>query len=161
MLKSSTKPKWRLIIIIIIALLYLLQPIRMAQAQAPTPSDDDVNRIASQLYCPICDNVSLDVCPLEACRQWRDLIREQLAQGWTEREIKDYFVAQYGDRVTGEPPRSGLNWVLYLLPPIFILLGLVLLVSKMKRPARKKPTSGAEPEDPSVEQVEQDLRKME
>lgn len=110
-----------------------------ASAQAPTPSDDDVNRIASQLYCPICDNLSLDVCPLEACRRWRELIREQLAEGWTEREIKDYFVAQYGEQVLGEPPRSGLNWLLYLLPPLIVVAGAAVLITNMKRPSRKSP----------------------
>lgn len=160
MLKSSTAPKLRLAIILMIALLYLFLSARVGLSQAPTPSDDEVNRIASQLYCPICDNVSLDVCPLDACRQWRDLIREQLADGWTEREIKDYFIAQYGDRVSGEPPRSGLNWVLYLAPPILIISAFALLVLKMKRPSTEIPTPEIDPEDHHIEQVERDLRKL-
>ena len=32
-------------------------------AQQPTPSDDEVNAIARQLYCPVCENTPLDVCP--------------------------------------------------------------------------------------------------
>ena len=48
-------------------------------AQEPTPSDDEVNAIAKQLYCPVCENTPLDVCPTEACRQWRELIRQQLS----------------------------------------------------------------------------------
>lgn len=136
-------------------------PAGKAFAQLPTPSDDEVNRIARQLYCPICDNVSLDVCPLEACRQWRDLIREQLAEGWTERDIKEYFVAQYGDRVLGEPPRRGLNWVLYLAPPLIIVSAFALLVVKMKRPSQEISTPDANPEDPLSERVERALKKME
>ena len=101
--------------------------------QVPAPSDDEVNRVASQLYCPICDNISLDICPLEACQAWRDLIREQLAAGWTEREIKDYFAAQYGDRVLGAPPPRGLNWMLYLAPPIVIIVGFFVLLSNLRR----------------------------
>ena len=65
---------------------------RRALAQAPTPTDDEVNRIAQQLYCPVCENTPLDVCPTEACRQWRDLIRQQLSEGWTEEQIQQYFV---------------------------------------------------------------------
>lgn len=147
------------LILLLIAVLFSAQPARFAQAQAPAPSDDDVNRVARQLYCPICDNISLDVCPLEACRQWRDLIREQLAEGWTEDEIKDYFVAQYGDRVLGEPPRRGLHWVLYLAPPIVILSALGLLLLKMGRPSRKQPIHMRDPADPYLEQVERDLGK--
>src|SRR5512142_2007406 len=74
----------------------------IASAQAPTPSDDDVNRIARQLYCPVCENTPLDVCPTEACRQWRELIRSMLADGKSETEIKQYFVDHYGARVLAE-----------------------------------------------------------
>lgn len=132
-----------------------------AAAQVMLPSDDEVNAIANQLYCPICDNISLDVCPLEACRQWREQIREQLAEGWTEAEIKAYFVAQYGDRVLGEPPRQGLHWVLYVLPPVFILSAFVLLLLKFKRPAREQPLQDQHPLDTYLKQVERDLKDQE
>src|SRR5512146_1912611 len=100
------------------------QPLR-ASAQGPTPTDDEVNRIAHQLYCPVCENTPLDVCPTEACRQWRDLIRQQLSEGWSEDQIKQYFVEQYGVRVLSEPPRTGLNWLVYVLPPLAIIAGAV------------------------------------
>jgi cytochrome c-type biogenesis protein CcmH len=130
-------------------------------AQDPMPSDDEVNRIASQLFCPICDNMPLDVCPLEACQQWRELIREQLAEGWSEGEIKAYFVAQYGDRVLGEPPRTGLNWLLYLAPPAVILIGFVLLFAKMIRQPQVPALQESELKDPYLEQVENDLENLE
>ena len=130
-------------------------------AQVPMPSDDEVNRIASQLFCPICDNMPLDVCPIEACQQWRELIRDQLAEGWSEGEIKAYFVAQYGDRVLGEPPRTGLNWLLYLAPPTVILIGFVLLFAKMKRQPQGHVPQKTEQMDPYLEQVERDLGNLE
>lgn len=86
-------------------------------------TDDQVNAVASQLYCPVCENIPLDVCGTQACAQWRALIREQLSMGWTEQEIKDYFAAQYGDRVLAVPPARGLNWLFYVLPPLAILAG--------------------------------------
>jgi cytochrome c-type biogenesis protein CcmH len=93
-------------------------------AQGPTPTDDDVNRIAKQLYCPVCESTPLDVCPTEACRQWRELIRTMLADGKSEAEIKQYFVEHYGDRVLAEPPN---RLVTYLVPAVAILLGVFLL----------------------------------
>jgi cytochrome c-type biogenesis protein CcmH len=129
-------------------------------AQVSMPSDDEVNRIASQLFCPICDNMPLDVCPIEACQQWRELIRDQLAEGWSDGEIKAYFVAQYGDRVLGEPPRTGLNWLLYLVPPAVILAGFVLLFTKMKRQPQGHAPQEIEHVDPYLEQVERDLGNL-
>ncbi len=104
----------------------------IALAQDSTPSDDEVNAVAKQLYCPVCENTPLDVCPTEACRQWRDLIRQQLSDGWTEGQIKQYFVENYGARVLAEPPKQGLNWLVYLIPPVIILAGATFLFRSLR-----------------------------
>ena len=110
-------------------LLFLALSIALpAAAQAPLPSDDDVNAIAKQLYCPVCENIPLDVCPTQACIQWRQTIREKLIEGWDEAQIKAYFVEQYGDRVLAEPPRRGLNWLVYIIPPLAFLGGVGILL---------------------------------
>jgi cytochrome c-type biogenesis protein CcmH len=145
------------------AMAALLLPARLAFAQNPTPSDDDVNRIAHQLYCPVCENTPLDVCPTEACRQWRDLIRQQLSQGWTDERIKQYFVDQYGARVLAEPPRTGLNWLVYVLPPLVILAGAFLLLRAMRtwtKPTGSAPAEQSEaPRDEYITRLEEELKK--
>ncbi len=134
-------------------------------AQQPTPSDDQVNQNAHQLYCPVCENTPLDVCPTEACRQWRDLIRQQLSEGWTEAQIKQYFVQQYGARVLAEPPTSGLNWLIYILPPVIILAGAFLLFRAMRawmKPAQAKAAPAeapGAPENEYVARLEEELKK--
>ncbi len=147
-------------------LLGLLLSARPAVAQAPTPSDDEVNRIAHQLYCPVCENTPLDVCPTEACRQWRDLIRQQLEQGWTADQIKQYFAAQYGIRVLAEPPRAGINWLAYILPPVAILAGALLLFRAMRtwRRSAASEAKATEPEaeapkDEYVRRLEEELKR--
>jgi cytochrome c-type biogenesis protein CcmH len=35
-------------------------------------------------------------------------------------------------RVLAEPPRTGLNWLVYILPPVIILAGAILLLRAMK-----------------------------
>jgi cytochrome c-type biogenesis protein CcmH len=149
----------------LLALAVLLIPARPVFAQKPTPSDDEVNRIAHQLYCPVCENTPLDVCPTEACRQWRDLIRQQLSQGWSEARIKQYFVDQYGARVLAEPPRNGLNWLVYVLPPLVILAGAFLLVRAMRTwtkpsaPAQAIEAAKEAPTDEYVARLEEELKK--
>jgi cytochrome c-type biogenesis protein CcmH len=151
------------VVVFLLALAAWLVPARLAFAQKPTPSDDDVNRVAHQLYCPVCENTPLDVCPTEACRQWRDLIRQQLAQGWTEDQIKQYFVQQYGARVLAEPPATGLNWLVYVLPPLVIIGGAVLLIRAMRTwtkaavPAAEAPQKPA-PKDEYIARLEEELK---
>jgi cytochrome c-type biogenesis protein CcmH len=139
----------------------------VAYAQQPTPSDNDVNAIAKQLFCPVCENTPLDVCPTQACAQWRDEIRLRLAQGWNEQEIKDYFAKNYGIRVLAEPPRQGLNWLVYIVPPIAFLAGVYILYrafQSWRTLARQNALDEShdnEPEetDPYVTRLEEELKK--
>jgi cytochrome c-type biogenesis protein CcmH len=135
-----------------------------ANAQPPTPSDNQVNQVASELYCPVCENVPLDVCPTQACAQWRELIREKLAAGWSDDQIKQYFVTQYGDRVLATPPAHGLNWLVYVLPPVAILVGVGILAGVL-RSWRRTPIPEAEVPsaagDPYVREMEEELERRE
>jgi cytochrome c-type biogenesis protein CcmH len=130
------------------------------------PTDDQVNAIAKQLYCPVCENIPLDVCPTQACAQWRELIREKLSAGWTEDEIKTYFVAQYGDRVLASPPATGLNWLVYIIPPLVIIAGAFILYRALRAwrqapaelPEQNQPQD--EPDDEYVARIEEELRRQ-
>lgn len=118
----------------IATLILLLSTLTVAtvSAQGSTPTDDDVNAIARQLFCPVCENTPLDVCPTQACKEWREEIRGMLADGKSEAEIKQYFVDYYGARVLAEPPRSGFNWLVYVVPPIVIVAGIFVLFRALR-----------------------------
>jgi cytochrome c-type biogenesis protein CcmH len=120
--------KWIIKILgVFAALLIVLMTPDSAGAGEPTPSEDDVNAVAKGLYCPVCENIPLDVCGTQACEQWRGIIRDKLREGWSEKQIHQYFVDQYGDRVLAEPPRAGVYWLVYLVPPLVFLAGVFLL----------------------------------
>ncbi len=107
--------------------------VALAQSGSPpTITDDQVNAIAKELYCPVCENVPLDVCGTQACEQWRELIRQKLAEGWSSVQIKQYFVDQYGYRVLATPPARGFNWLIYVIPPLSILAGGFILYRALR-----------------------------
>jgi cytochrome c-type biogenesis protein CcmH len=155
---------FKLLFTAILAFTLVLTP-SATSAQGPTPTDDEVNRIAKQLYCPVCESTPLDVCPTEACRQWRDLIRTMLAEGKSEEEIKQYFVEHYGVRVLAEPPN---RLVTYLVPGVAILLGAFLLFRGFQmwmKPSRPGLAAETEPkakpaQDPYIARLEEELKKQ-
>lgn len=136
-------------------------------AQAPVPSDNEVNEIARDLFCPVCENTPLDVCPTQACAQWRELIRTKIADGWNEDQIKDYFVQQYGARVLSEPPLQGLNWLVYIIPPALMLVGVYILVkafvsmrNNSKRSELELSDTTTDPKDDEyLKQIENEINK--
>ena len=158
--------RFSFIILLLVGLLSLLVFTSVA-AQDEFPTDDDVNAIAKQLYCPVCENVPLDVCGTQACAQWRELIREMLSEGKTEDEIKEYFALQYGARVLAEPPAEGLNWLVYIIPPVAFLAGVFILYRGFRTwrrlgaeiEAEEAAESEVTPDDPYLARLEEELRK--
>ncbi|MBI4671226.1 MAG: cytochrome c-type biogenesis protein CcmH [Chloroflexi bacterium] len=136
-------------------------------AQQPSPNvDDEVLRISKSLYCPVCTGVPLDVCETQACVQWRALIREKLLAGESEAQIRQYFIAQYGERVLGAPPPEGFNLSAYILPVLVLLIGAVILFwtarGWLKRPQTANVPSTA-PQVPSeyAERIARELKARE
>ncbi len=109
---------------------------------AQTVTDDDVNAIAKKMYCPVCENIPLDVCPTQACADWRGEIRQQLESGSTEQQIIDGFVARYGERVIGTPQDPFLR-ALSLLTPWLIggigALAVLIMLARWRRSGDLRP----------------------
>jgi cytochrome c-type biogenesis protein CcmH len=138
-------------------------------------TDDQVNEIAKDLYCPVCESTPLDVCPTQACADWRELIRTKLAAGESRQDVLDYFARQYGDGVLADPPRRGVSLiVLWVVPLLGILLGLLVfarLLRGMRASAPATPTPTAVPApvappgagddslDDYIARVERDLKQ--
>lgn len=129
-------------------------------------SDDDVNRIAKQLYCPVCPNTPLDVCETKACQDWRAQIRDQLEAGWSDQQVIDYFVAQYGERVLAEPKRGGFTSFVWLLPVLALALGAAIVAQVIRgwRAGRQAAPATAPPvpavSRAQVERIEAELRDL-
>lgn len=126
-------------LLIVLVLLGSLITFSVVYAQDGGPTDDDVLRVAKQLYCPVCPNTPLDVCETKACQDWRAQIRDELAQGWTDRQIIDYFVTQYGERVLAEPQRKGFTSLVWFLPVIVVLLGIGIVYEILRNWRKQKP----------------------
>ena len=135
-------------------------------AQDNSPTDDEVNAISKQLYCPVCESIPLDACGTQACIQWRDTIREKLSAGWSEEEIKQYFSNQYGVRVLAEPPIKGFNKLLWYLPPFSLLIGSLLVIRLLAKTRTNLNTldsgiSNIDNADRYVDRIENELKQWE
>jgi len=161
----SFKRKLILTLLILLASLFTVA-VAYAQGGGPnTPTDNDVLTIAKKLYCPVCPNTPLDVCETQACQDWRAQIRDQLSAGWTEDQIINYFVNQYGERVLAEPERSGFTSLVWLLPIIAVLLGLWIAYEILKGWRSRQPATAPILAKPQVSpevlaRIEKELQEM-
>ena len=117
-----------------------------------------------QFMCPICDGQTLDQSRSQLAEQMKQLIREKLAAGETEEQIKAYFAApdRYGLAVLAAPPASGFNLTLWALPPVLAAAGAVgvffILRSMKRRGSAAAPAPAGEAAlAPYLERVDREL----
>jgi len=154
-------------IMVVAAGLLLGAPV-VARAQggdeAATPvrevTADEVNRVSHQLYCPVCENIPLDVCGTPACARWREQVRTLLEQGKTDDEVIDYFVEQFGQRVVGTPQDPTLNFLSWAVPAASVVIGVVVAVYALVRWRSLDAPALAAGDDPEeLAGIDEDYRK--
>ena len=100
---------------------------------------DRVEALGRSLKCPVCTSESIADSPSETARELRGLIAEQVAAGWTDDEVVDYFVARYGEQVLLDPPAEGRGIALLLLPALGLGVGVAAIATLMTG-SRKRST---------------------
>jgi cytochrome c-type biogenesis protein CcmH/NrfF len=103
------------------------------EAATDTALEASTSAVAAQLRCPVCQGVSIQDSPAELAHQMRDLVREQLRTGKSPDQVKAYFVSKYGEWILLQPRASGFNILVYALPALVVLGGLVVIVVAMRR----------------------------
>ena len=98
-----------------------------AQAYPAENLDKRVAALAEELRCLVCQNQTLAESNAPLAVDLRDQIREQLARGASEGEVREFMVARYGDFVLYKPPFKASTAALWLGPFVLLALGLWVL----------------------------------
>jgi len=86
---------------------------------APSPAD-----LEAELVCPVC-GTTLDQSDAPVAQRMKQIIRQRLAAGATEAQIKAELVDQFGPGVLAEPPKSGFDLLAWLVPLAILVVGAV------------------------------------
>jgi cytochrome c-type biogenesis protein CcmH len=96
------------------------------------------------VMCVVC-RTSLSVANGPQADSERQTIRNLIAQGRDEQQIKDALVSQYGDRVLALPKDKGFNLAAYLVPIGVVVLMIALLLIALPRWRRSARAKAAQP----------------
>ncbi|MBB3321485.1 MULTISPECIES: cytochrome c-type biogenesis protein [Atlantibacter] len=94
--------------------------------------EQQFRELTAQLRCPKCQNNSIADSNAMIASDMRQKVYELQQQGQTQQQIIDYMVARYGNFVTYEPPITPGTIVLWLLPALFILGGIIVVVRRAR-----------------------------
>jgi len=91
-----------------------------------------------QFRCLVCQGESIDESRAELAGDLRHLVRQQMAEGKSDDQIKTYLVARYGNFILMQPPMEPNTYVLWLAP-FAVLIGAGVIAIVVIRRARKSP----------------------
>ena len=77
--------------------------------------------IGKELRCLVCQNESIDDSDADLAHDLRVLVRQRLLAGDSDRQVKQYIVARYGNYVLLKPPFDAETYLLWLGPLVLLL----------------------------------------
>ena len=113
-------------------LLSAYAPQRMGSDMLPPEQEARVQAIAKNLRCAVCQGVSVADSPASMARAQLDKLRELVAAGKSDSEIREYFVARYGEWVLMTPTTEGFNLTVWVAPLFLLLLGAFVIKSQVQ-----------------------------
>ena len=149
----------RIYLAFVILLIVLAPWSLLAEVQDETALDIQVREIAKTLRCTVCQTENIWESGAPLAQQMRDVVRERLKLGHSPEDIKEYFLSRYGDYIMMEPPKHGVNWLLWMGPFILLLGGGLLLYKEVIGWVRRTPDPSTTPPPPLDEQARQRLER--
>ena len=89
-------------------------------------------RLNETIMCPVCPGESIDQSANPLAGQMRAIVDEKLNEGWTDRQIEDFFVERYGASVLLQPPAQGFSLAAWVVPPVAFVLAIASLLLTLR-----------------------------
>ena len=122
-------------LLIVLAALFLMAGAASDPTERlPDPAQEARARaLFSQVRCLVCQNESIDDSDAELAGDLRKVVREQIAAGRTDAQVKTFLTDRYGEFVLLTPRFSLANAPLWFAGLAVVLAGLALLASRWRR----------------------------
>mgnify|MGYP002623471022 CR=1 FL=1 len=139
---------------------FLLTP-ALAKEATPIMGDevlqDRVMNLSHELRCLVCQGQALSDSNSEFAVDMRNKILDLMKQGMSDAEVKEYLVARYGDFILYRPPFKPSTLLLYLGPPLLLLLGGGALWLNLRK-RKSQPAEGPQLSSTDEDRVKQLLK---
>lgn len=121
-----------------------------------------VNDVAREVRCPTC-NTPLDVSSAPVALDMKAYIAQRIEAGWTKQQIIDGLVDEFGKNVLATPPKEGFDLIAWVVPGLFVALGLLSIPLIARRWSRRSRDDGPEPPELSADdsrRLDEELRRL-
>ncbi|PKM37031.1 MAG: cytochrome c-type biogenesis protein CcmH [Gammaproteobacteria bacterium HGW-Gammaproteobacteria-10] len=99
-----------------------------------TPEQERVySSLISELRCLVCQNQTIADSNADLAKDLRAQVYKMLQQGKSRQEIVDFMTQRYGDFVLYNPPMKAKTSLLWLAPLLFLVIGLLVAWSVVRK----------------------------
>jgi len=95
-------------------------------------TDDMKIKITKNLRCLICQGQSVYDSDSEFANSMKVLVDKKLNEGFSEKQIYDFFKEKYGEWILYDPELNKNTYILWLLPILIFLIGGAIVVKNFK-----------------------------
>jgi len=95
--------------------------------------------LGREIRCMVCQNQSIEDSEVTLARDLRLIVRERIAAGESDAQVKAFLHARYGDFVLLRPPFSWNTAFLWATPLVALLAGFGLILAARRRSAQPSP----------------------
>lgn len=141
-------------IAVLLALWLVFAPVARAidPVELPDPVLQERYRaLTHELRCMQCQNQSIADSPVSLAGDLRREVRELLAAGKTDEEIREHLASRYGDFILFRPRFTAQTAWLWVTPVLLLLLGIVVALRIIRGRAS---LADADPSEPDIGTVE-------
>jgi cytochrome c-type biogenesis protein CcmH len=112
----------------------LMPAAKYADEQLANPAQEkQAKALMETIRCLVCQGQSIADSNAEMAGDMRALIRTRIEAGERPEAIRTWLIERYGDWVSFKPPLDELTWPLYVLPVLFLGLGIWIVSGRLKR----------------------------
>ncbi len=148
---------------ILLMLSFVSPPAGTAKVVDESDIDQRVREIAKTLRCTVCQTENIWESGAPLAHQMREAVRERLIRGESAEEIRAYFHSRYGNYIMMEPPKQGINWLIWLAPFLLLFGGGILLWREVKgwvtQPSAPPPPTPPALDEASQRRIEQERHR--
>ncbi len=130
-----TQKTFRIIIFIFFFQLFLNNSVSVEPDEILQNQEQELRarNISKNIRCMVCQNQSIDDSNAPLAKDLRILIREKIKGGKNNEEIYNFLTERYGDFILLKPPFKLSTLLLWLLPLVFFVIGILLVFLHNKR----------------------------
>ncbi|MEE9314635.1 MAG: cytochrome c-type biogenesis protein [Rhizobiaceae bacterium] len=142
--------------LLVFTICFMMVPSWAFEGKLPAAKEARARALFSELRCVVCQNQSIDSSDADVAKDLREIVREQIQAGKTNKQIRGFLVSRYGQFILLKPDFGWHTILLWGAPLMLFIVGGVLMFRVGRRPKQKPEKQLSKDEEAELTAVLQD-----